>query len=178
MPIYGLTTGEPARLNQPLNSFTSNSRCLGIKPCGIGYGRYLAPKKSRSSFGRPSESACPLNPSLPIGANTWTLFAPDANPTKPLFIFSGIALGQEKSGAKPQEYCPSLSSPYPCKIGFMKMPTQKGLPILTSSLGTSYSRSLVGNFGWPGMKEFLTISPSPNMPSFILRYKLPLNSIS
>ena len=162
-----------------LNSnFISNSRCLGIKPCGIGCGRYLAPKKSKSSFGRPSEIACPLNLSLLIGANIWTLFAPVANPMKPLFTFSEIALGQEKSGAKLQEYCPYLSSLCLCKIGFTKMPTQRGLPILTSSLGTSYSRSLAGNSSWPGMKEYLTISPSPNMPSFILRCKLPLNSIS
>ena len=135
-------------------------------------------KKFKSSSGRLCETTFPLKLSLPKGANIWTLFSLVANLLKPLFTFFETVLGQEKSGDKLQEYCPYPSSLCHCKTGFNQMPIQRGLPILISSLGKSYFRSLAGKFGLPVMREYLTTSPPPNMPSYTLRCKQPLNSIS
>ena len=137
------------------------------------------PKKIQVFLWKPLRNRLPTKTFLALtGANIWTLFALVANLLKPLFTFSETVLGQEKSGAKLQEYCPFPSSLCHYKTGFNQMPIQRGLPILISSLGKSYFRSLAGNFGLPVMREYLTISPPPNMPSYILRCKQPLNSIS
>ena len=130
-----------------LNFYFTNSRPLGTMSCGTGSGLPLAPKRSKSPFGRLYVTDFPPKHSYLLDSRMWILVALDASPQKRLFTFLGTAHGRKRSSFNLQESCPFPSFVCSYKTGLDKMLRWIGLPCPTSPYGKSISLSLVGNFG-------------------------------